>query len=131
MNKHKTNEVIQGTPIRADFQLTMPDVKRVPEFIEFARWCATASWIREPATQREFAKRFGVSEDSLGDWKRRPEFWPLVWRFLRERMQERIPDVIDGLYGKIVSGKGSAAEVQLFLRLAGNGTQTADGENKK
>jgi len=94
-------------------------VRRIPEFVEFAKWCATPSWSREEKTQKEFAELIGVSQDTLGDWKKHPNFWPLVWQFLRDRMQEQIPDVIEGLYGKIASGKGSAGDVQLFLRLAG------------
>ena len=112
------NKINQGAPIQSDYLPAIPNIKRVPEFIEFVRWNALPTWYREPKTQKEFAKRVGVSPDTLTDWKRHPEFWPLVWQFLREWMQEQTPDVIGGLYEKIVSGKGSASDVQLFFRLA-------------
>ena len=119
-------EMVPATPIRSDSLPVLPDVQRVAEFIEFVRWQATPSWERDLKTQNDFAASYQVSPDTLTDWKRNPEFWPLVWRVIHERSRERIPDVVEGLYTKIASGKGSAAEVQLFLRLAGGEPKPAD-----
>ena len=121
----KTNEVVP-TPIRSDFLPALPDIQRVAEFLEFVRWQATPSWERNLTTQNKFAERYQVSPDTLTDWKRHPEFWPLVWRLIHERMKERIPDVLEGLYEKIAAGKGGAADVQLFLSLAGGEPKPAD-----
>ncbi len=110
---------IKATPIRSDFLPAIPDIRRIPEFVEFAKWCATPSWSREMKTQKEFAERIGVSQDTLCDWKKHTNFRPLFWRFLRDRMQEQIPDAIEGFSEKIVSGKGSASDLKLFLRIAG------------
>ena len=88
------------------------------EFVEFARWSAIPSGQREPDTQKELAEVIGVSEDTLTDWKKRPEFWTLVGLFLREWMREKTPDVIDGLFSKITDGKGGAGDVKFFLALA-------------
>lgn len=114
------NKTIPSAPIQSDFLPAIPEVRRIPEFVEFAKWCATPSWLRADKTQKEFAERIGVSQDTLGDWKKHSNFWPLVWRSVRDRMQEQIPDVIEGLYTKIASGKGGASDLQCFLRLAGN-----------
>src|SRR3989338_4173347 len=110
---------INPTPIPSDFLPAIPDVRRIPEFIEFAKWCATPSWLREVKTQKGFAERVGVSQDTLSDWKKHLNFWPLVWQFLRDRMQEQIPDIIEGLSGKVISGKGSAGDARFLFRLAG------------
>lgn len=117
VKKQKINEL---TPIYSDFLISIPDVRRVPEFFEFARWCALPHWLRDPKTQKELAERIGVSQDTLTDCKKHPEFWPLVFQLLREWMREHAPDVIGGLYDKIVSAKGSAKDVKLFLGLSGN-----------
>ncbi len=106
------------TPIRSDFLPVVVGVNRNAEFIKFALWFGTPRSLREQKTQKEFAIMVGVSEDTLTDWKRRPQFAPLVFRAVQEWMAERVPDVIEGLYDKACA-KGSAKEVEMFLRLAG------------
>jgi len=112
------------TPIQSDCLPVVFNIKHVPEFIEFTRWNALPAWHRKPRTQKEFAKRIGVSQDTLTDWKKHPEFWPLVWQFIREWMREQTPDIIGGLYEKIVSSKGSASDIQLFFHIAEDNYKT-------
>ena len=64
--------------IHSDFLPTLPDVRRIPEFFQFAAWCATPQWDRECKTQKEFAEQIRVDEDTLTSWKNNPNFWPLV-----------------------------------------------------
>ena len=59
----------------------------------------------------------GVCEDTLTDWKRHPQFWPLVQQHMVQWMKEAVPDVIYGLY-KNASGEGKAKDVEMFLRLS-------------
>lgn len=117
-NDNATAVEAHSNPIHSDSLPVPKDIRRVPEFVEFARWFALPSHEREPETQKEFAEAIGVSQDTLTDWKKRPEFWQLTSIYLREWMRERTPDVIGGLFNKITDGKGGAGDVKFFLGLS-------------
>ncbi|PIR98068.1 MAG: hypothetical protein COT89_01360 [Candidatus Colwellbacteria bacterium CG10_big_fil_rev_8_21_14_0_10_42_22] len=127
------NKNVQLTRIHSDSFPAIPGVKRVQEFVEFARWCALPQWLREPKTQKEFADQIGVkvNQDTLTDWKKHEEFWPLVWQFLQEWMREHTPDIMGGLYEKVASGKGNASDVRLFLSLAGHQPEKSKSKKQK
>lgn len=105
-------------PIHSDSRLVIPSVYRFPEFMQFVAWYATPRQFREPKTQKGLAELVGVCEDTLTDWKRNPQFWPLVQQALADWIKDRVPDVIGGLYQKAFH-KGNAKEVEMFLRLSG------------
>lgn len=106
------------TPIQSDNPEIILGVKRLPEFIKFAEWLATPRQFREQETQKDFAQSIRVNEDTLTDWKKRPEFWNFFQGFLSSWIKERIPDVIGGLYSNACN-EGTAKEVETFLRLGG------------
>ena len=114
---NKVKDKLDANPIHSDYLPVIPDIRLVPQFLEFVRWYGTPSWLKEVKTQKEFAELIGVSQDTLTDWKNHKEFWNLVGRFIREWMQEQIPDVIAGFSDKIISGKGSSKDLELFIRL--------------
>ena len=105
------------TPIQSEICKIPPFVKLTREYEEFVRFCATPRVLRETKTQREFAKKFGVNEDTLTDWKKVPGFLERIRQIILEREQEGLPDVIDALRGKAESGDPSA--VRLWLQYVG------------
>ncbi|MDR3642527.1 MAG: phBC6A51 family helix-turn-helix protein [Candidatus Doudnabacteria bacterium] len=119
----KITKVEQGivtipNPNQSDSVRVFANVQLVPEFMRFAQWCGTPRRLRQPFTQKELAEEIGVSQDTLTDWKNHPDFWPLVKETVVSWMRAKIPDVIGGLYER-AANKGSAKEVEFFLRLAG------------
>ncbi len=106
-------------PTHSDNATIIPALQRVPEFLQFTQWFATPRQFREPKTQKDFAKLVGVSEDTLTDWKRHPNFWPLAQEAMGTWIQEQVPDAIGALHQKILIKKASAKEIEIFLRLAG------------
>ena len=119
----KITKVEQGiitipNPNESDSVRVIANIQLVSEFMRFAQWCGTPRRLRQPFTQKELAEEIGVSQDTLTDWKTHPDFWPLVKEMIIRWMRAKIPDVIGGLYEK-AANKGSAKEVEFFLRLAG------------
>jgi hypothetical protein len=90
-------------------------LKHQMEFLDFIEWIATPSTIRSPKTQQELAKKFGVGQDTISEWKNRPRFWASVYERRRQFGRERMPDVIMALYNRIMR-TGNAPEVKLWLQ---------------
>lgn len=90
-------------------------LKHQMEFLDFIAWIATPNALRSPKTQQELSKKFGVGQDTLSEWKNRPEFWTSVREKRKEWGQERTPDVILALYNRIIK-TGGAPEVKLWLQ---------------
>lgn len=86
------------------------------EYADFVVWIATPKALREPKTQRDLAQQFGVGEDTLSDWKNRPDFWDRVSEERNKWTREKTSDVIHALYKRASEG-GGAQEVRLWMEL--------------
>lgn len=86
------------------------------EYSDFVIWIATPKTLREPATQRDLARQFGIGEDTLSDWKNRPDFWDEVREERSQWTREKTSDVIHALYKRASEG-GGAHEVRLWMEI--------------
>lgn len=67
-------------------------------------------------TQKEFAAKHKVDENTLSGWKRRKDFDPKVFAESQKWARERWANVLGGLYTRAL--KGYAFEVELYLMFA-------------
>lgn len=96
-------------------KLDTSGLRYVDEYKEFIVWIATPKELREPKTQSGLAKKFGVGEDTLSEWKRRNSFYDEVSKKRKEWGRDRTPDVIHALYSNILK-TGSVSGVKLWLQ---------------
>lgn len=97
------------------------------EYSEFIAWIALPEEFRVPKTQGGLAKKFGVCQDTLSDWKKIGGFWDVVKAERQRWGKERTPNVILGLYRKAVK-EGNAAEAKLWLQYIEGWTEKKDIE---
>lgn len=86
------------------------------EYADFIAWIALPNKLRQPKTQRELARKFGIGEDTLSDWKRRDGFWEEVETKRKSWGKERTPNVLMGLYKK-ASETGDPRAVRLWFEV--------------
>lgn len=91
-------------------------MKKAEEFEVFCEWASLPSPVREPRTQKEFSKKWGVGEDTLSKWKHKQLFWEKVAERRIEWARGKTSDVILGLF-RNASISGNAAEVKLWMQL--------------
>ncbi len=84
------------------------------EYYLFVRWIATPEVFRTPKTQGQFSDLHKVGHDTLARWKKDPNFWEDVKRFVMEWSKEKTPDVVAALYVKSV--KGNPLAIKLWLQ---------------
>ena len=114
----KAKKLAVATPILADAPRVPMGIHRDVEFMKFVENQATPLEMREFKTQKEFALHFGLSEDTLTDWKKKPEFWQIFRQIVGIKVQEGIPDVLHGLYSRALA-LGEPPAVAMYLQLAG------------
>jgi len=86
------------------------------EYHEFILWVSLPKELREPKTQVELSKKFGVGEDTLSSWKKQRGFWDEVTKKRKDWSKEKTSDVIYALYKRIIE-TGNSAEVKLWFQL--------------
>jgi len=119
----KANKTHRNTPKKGFKE----NLRYQAEYNEFIAWIALPEEFRSPKTQGELAKKFGVCQDTLSDWKKIASFWDQVKAERQRWGKERTPNVILGLYKKAVK-EGNAAEAKLWLQYIEGWTEKKDIE---
>ncbi len=101
-------------------------LKHPMEYLAFVEWFSLPTMLRDPATQKEFAKQHSVNEDTITDWKKRDGFYEQVSKERRRYFADRTGDVIHALYVHFLK-KGGAAEAKLFLQYVNELKEDGDG----
>jgi len=94
------------------------------EYLEFIRFIALPRTIRQEemgvANQGEFAKKFGMDEGTLSDWKNREGFWDDVANVRKSFFRNRTGDVLLALETKNLDPrKANGADVKVLLTYTG------------
>jgi len=94
-------------------------ISKLAEHLEYIRFTGTPRAFRDKDwgynTDGEFAKHFKLNPCTLTEWRKEPEFWNEVRDRLRILLKDKIPDVMAGVYKKIIKD-GSAAEAKFFMQ---------------
>lgn len=86
------------------------------EYHQFIVWISLPKELRDPKTQAELSKHFGVGQDTLSEWKKKVGFWSEVSKLRKEWSKEKTSDVVHALYKRAIE-TGSASEVKLWFQL--------------
>jgi Helix-turn-helix of insertion element transposase len=110
---HKPKE--GGKPVRRHTNSGQysPSLKKDAERLRFIEWLSLPSSARNPKTQRELAKQLGVDAATLSDWKRSPDLWEKVRRWVDERVKEDHADVMSALVDTAKQGNVQAQKLYL------------------
>ena len=85
-----------------------------PDQLKFAEWLALSTIERRTETQKEFAARLGVSQQSLCNWKEMPELWEVQNSLMTSRAKEMVPDAIK-IYENALKDPHSVTKVQFEI----------------
>lgn len=80
------------------FQMARPH--KVDKYHEFILWFAMPTLEREKlgiSTQTAFSEFYGVTQQTLSNWKNRPDFEPRVDHVQMQWGKEKTSDVIQGI----------------------------------
>ena len=92
---------------------TVTNLRKKIEFQEFVEWLGLPSAERDPKNQVELAKKLGVDKATLSDWKKVEGFWQEVKSKRKNWVQEKVSNVLLGLYGRSLKGDAAAAKMLL------------------
>ena len=87
------------------------EVRKQAEFWEFVDWMTLPTDLRVPKTQEKLAQELGVDSATLSDWKKVDGFWNEVRKRRKNWIQEKMSNVLLGVYSKALKGDTLAAKL--------------------
>jgi len=109
-------KIVKPTPTKSENR----PVRKKADYNAFVKFYALPYVIRVKEygikTEQQFAKENDLSQDTLTDWKKRPEFQNDVDIQLNKWGADKTPNVLVSLYNKILSD-GKAGEVKLWYQI--------------
>lgn len=94
------------------------DVRLKEAYIAFIRWsiltAAEKKAEKEPKTQRDFATKWSIHENTIVDWKARADFETLREDIFRKKLANEVPEVMGDLR-KRIKKYGMGMDVELWL----------------
>jgi len=79
----------------------------------YIEWLATPRTEREPATNKDFANKIGVTDRTLRNWKQNPKLWEKVHMIAKLLLSSHLPDIYDKLGDMAASGNLNAITTAL------------------
>lgn len=116
------NNKIQKEPVRVETQPNTTISRRYKEneYELFCQWSALPFFARKKMgipTQLQFAKKYGVNDQTLTAWKHRSDYWLKRNKHLKQWGQELTPQVMSALYKKCIREEWSHPKyIELWLK---------------
>lgn len=94
------------------------DLKKLQEYYEFLYWMATPIDLRTEKTQKEFALRIKVAQETLVEWKKREGFYEELNRIRISIFSERASNVLRAVERRALE-RGGNQDAALFFKATG------------
>lgn len=94
------------------------DVRLKEAYVAFIRWdiltAAEKKRDKEPKSQKEFAAKWDINEDTVSDWRKRADFQKMRSEMFRKKLAAEVPEVMADLR-KRIKKYGMGMDVELWL----------------
>lgn len=112
-SKREGNKLANQTDNKEPVEIR--ELRKPTTYLLFIDWLAQPEGLRQPASQKAFADKYKVDEDTLTRWKQRPNFWTLHENRVRAQWREKTGLAVNALFANLLR-KGSAKEFMAFVQ---------------
>lgn len=94
-------------------ELKIPNIEYPNEFIQFCEWSSIPKTMRKPETQKALARKLGLNEQTLSNWKLLPEYNHNTRAILRVFLGNDLPELMYSVKKRALSGSDKAMDTLL------------------